>query len=206
MLEPLIKRVLISVTDKTGIVEFARALSEEFGAEIVSTGGTSQVLNEAGIPVKPIDDLTEFPEIMDGRVKTLHPRIHGALLARRDHPTHMSAAAKYGIKMINMVVVNLYNFEEAVAREGISFEEAIENIDIGGPAMLRSAAKNHLFVTVVTNPATYNDILAEMRECNGATTLATRTELAFEVFRLTSSYDSAIYDWLIKRLNESETQ
>jgi phosphoribosylaminoimidazolecarboxamide formyltransferase/IMP cyclohydrolase len=200
MSNPAIKRVLVSVTDKTGVAEFARALAQEFDVEIVSTGGTARALEDAGISVRPVDDLTGFPEMMDGRVKTLHPRIHGGLLARRDLSTHMAAASEHGIGMIDMVVVNLYAFEATVARTGVTFEEAIENIDIGGPSMLRSAAKNHASVTVVTSPAQYNDILAEMRANNGATTLATRKALALEVFRLTSAYDNAIYGWFASQL------
>ncbi len=137
-----VKRALVSVTDKSGVVEFCRALSEEFGVEIVSTGGTAKVLAEAGIAVRPIDDLTGFPEMMDGRVKTLHPKVHGALLARRDVPEHMAQAEEYGIELIDIVVVNLYAFEKTVAKADVTLEEAIENIDIGGPSMLRSAAKN----------------------------------------------------------------
>lgn len=202
MHNPVVKRVLISVTDKTGIVPFARTLVEEFDVEIVSTGGTARALEEAGIAVRPIDDLTGFPEMMDGRVKTLHPRVHGGLLARRDTPSHMEAAAEHGIGMIDMVVVNLYAFEATVAREGVTYEEAIENIDIGGPSMLRSAAKNHVSVAVVTNPASYDRILEELRTNSGATTLETRKELALEVFRLTSAYDNAIYGWLARQLEE----
>jgi phosphoribosylaminoimidazolecarboxamide formyltransferase/IMP cyclohydrolase len=202
---PLVKRVLISVTDKTGVVEFARALTQEFGVEIVSTGGTARALIEAGISVRPIDDLTGFPEMMDGRVKTLHPRVHGGLLARRDLPAHMEAAEEHGIGMIDMVVVNLYAFEATIAREGVTFEEAIENIDIGGPSMLRSAAKNHASVAVVTDPSSYDSILEELRENNGATTLETRQRLALEVFRLTSIYDSAIYSWLARQVPDKAT-
>jgi phosphoribosylaminoimidazolecarboxamide formyltransferase/IMP cyclohydrolase len=198
--DPRVRRVLISVTDKTGVVPFARALEQEFGAEIVSTGGTARALEEAGVKVRPIDDLTGFPEMMDGRVKTLHPRVHGGLLARRDLPSHMAAAAEHGIGMIDMVVVNLYAFEATIAREGVSFDEAIENIDIGGPSMLRSAAKNHVAVAVVTDPASYEAILAEMRGHDGATTLDTRRRLALEVFRLTSAYDNAIYSWLARQV------
>ena len=191
MENPKVKRVLISVTDKTGVVEFARALSEEFGAQIISTGGTARVIAEAGIPVTPIDDVTKFPEMMDGRVKTLHPLVHGGLLAKRDNESHMAQAAEHGIEMIDMVVVNLYAFEKTVA-SGADFDTCIENIDIGGPSMLRSAAKNHASVAVVTDPATYDDILAEMRANAGATTLATRRALALEVFRTTGAYDTAI--------------
>jgi phosphoribosylaminoimidazolecarboxamide formyltransferase/IMP cyclohydrolase len=205
MENPVVKRVLISVTDKTGVVPFARTLVEEFGAEIVSTGGTARALEEAGIAVRPIDDLTGFPEMMDGRDKTLHPRVHGGLLARRDTPSHMAAAAEQGIGMIDMVVVNLYAFEATVAKEGVTYEEAIENIDIGGPSMLRSAAKNHVSVAVVTNPANYDNILEELRANGGATTLETRKKLAFEVFRITSAYDNAIYNWLNVQLNSGST-
>ena len=191
-----VKRVLVSVTDKSGVVEFCRALHSEFGVEIVSTGGTARTLTEAGVPVRAIDDLTGFPEMMDGRVKTLHPRVHGGLLARRDVPEHMAAAAEHGIGMIDMVVVNLYAFEQTVAREGVTEEDAIENIDIGGPSMLRSAAKNFASVAVVTNPARYGEILDEMRANGGATTLETRRALATEVFRITSAYDSAMWMYL----------
>ena len=169
-----IKRALVSVTDKTGVVEFCRALSEEFGVEIVSTGGTAKALADAGVKVRPIDDLTGFPEMMDGRVKTLHPRVHGGLLARRDVPAHMAAAEEHGIGMIDLVCVNLYAFEATIAKEGVTEAEAIENIDIGGPSMLRSAAKNFASVTVVTDPACYDSVLAEMRANGGATTLETR--------------------------------
>lgn len=192
----VIKRALVSVTDKSGVAEFCRALSEEFGVEIVSTGGTAAALQEAGVPVRPIDDLTGFPEMMDGRVKTLHPRVHGGLLARRDVDEHMAAAAEHGIGLIDMVVVNLYAFEATVRREGVTEADAIENIDIGGPSMLRSAAKNFESVTVVTDPDCYDSVLAEMRENAGATTLETRRAFATEVFRTTSAYDSAIWMYL----------
>ena len=163
MADPKIKRVLMSVTDKTGVVDFARALHDEFGAEIISTGGTAKVIAEAGVPVTPIDEVTHFPEMMDGRVKTLHPMVHGGLLAKRDNPQHMAEAAEHGIQMIDMVVVNLYAFEKTV-ESGADFGTCIENIDIGGPSMLRSAAKNFESVAVVTDPESYDDILAEMRE------------------------------------------
>ncbi|NTW28121.1 MAG: bifunctional phosphoribosylaminoimidazolecarboxamide formyltransferase/IMP cyclohydrolase [Coriobacteriia bacterium] len=191
-----IKRALVSVTDKTGVVDFCRVLADEFGVEIVSTGGTAKALADAGVPVRPIDDLTGFPEMMDGRVKTLHPRVHGGLLARRDVPEHMAAAEKHGIGMIDLVCVNLYAFEATVAKPGVTLAEAIENIDIGGPSMLRSAAKNHASVTVVTSPADYDAILAEMRVNDGATTADTRAALATEVFRLTSHYDTQIWQYL----------
>lgn len=191
-----IKRALVSVTDKTGVAEFCKVLAEEFGVEIVSTGGTAAALQAAGVPVRPIDDLTGFPEMMDGRVKTLHPRVHGGLLARRDEPTHMAAAEEHGIGMIDLVVVNLYAFEETVAREGVTLEEAVENIDIGGPSMLRSAAKNFASVTVVTDPREYDAIIDEMRTSGGLVSFATRKRLATDVFRTTSAYDSAIWRYL----------
>jgi phosphoribosylaminoimidazolecarboxamide formyltransferase/IMP cyclohydrolase len=190
-----IRRALVSVTDKTGIVDFCAALVG-FGVEIVSTGGTAKALADAGVPVRPIDDLTGFPEMMDGRVKTLHPRVHGGLLARRDVPEHMAAAAEHGIGMIDMVVVNLYAFEATVAKEGVTLEDAIENIDIGGPSMLRSAAKNFASVTVVTEPGSYYSILEEMAANDGATTYKTRKSLATDVFRKTSAYDNAIFSYL----------
>ncbi len=196
MAHPPIRRALVSVTDKTGVVEFCRTLAEEFDVEIVSTGGTAKALADAGVPVRPIDDLTGFPEMMDGRVKTLHPKVHGGLLARRDKSAHLAAAEEHGIGMIDLVCVNLYAFEATVAREGVTEAEAIENIDIGGPAMLRSASKNFASVTVVTDPASYDDILAEMRANGGATTLETRRALATEVFRLTSHYDNQIWQYL----------
>ncbi|MDZ4654962.1 MAG: bifunctional phosphoribosylaminoimidazolecarboxamide formyltransferase/IMP cyclohydrolase [Coriobacteriia bacterium] len=191
-----VKRVLVSVTDKTGIVDFVKVLAEEFGVEIVSTGGTAKVLAEAGITVRPIDDLTGFPEMMDGRVKTLHPKVHGALLARRDVEEHMAQVEEHGIELIDMVVVNLYAFEQTVAKPGVTLEEAIENIDIGGPSMLRSAAKNFDAVAVVTNPGIYGGIIEELRANDGATTLETRKALAVEVFRKTSAYDAAIFKFL----------
>ena len=199
---PQVKRVLMSVTDKTGIVEFARALHDEFGATIISTGGTARVIAEAGVDVVPIDDVTGFPEMMDGRVKTLHPVVHGGLLAKRDNPEHMAQAAAHGIEMIDMVVVNLYAFEKTVA-SGAEFGTCIENIDIGGPSMLRSAAKNFASVAVVTDPASYDDILAEMRANGGATTYDTRAKLALRVFQTTNAYDGAIAKWLEGQLSEA---
>ncbi len=193
-----IRRALVSVTDKTGIVDFCAALVG-FGVEIVSTGGTAKALSDAGVPVRPIDDLTGFPEMMDGRVKTLHPRVHGGLLARRDVPAHMAAAEEHGIGMIDMVVVNLYAFESTVAKEGVTLETAIENIDIGGPSMLRSAAKNFEAVTVVTHPECYYSILEEMAANDGATLYQTRKALGIDVFRKTSAYDNAIFSWLSRQ-------
>ena len=177
--DPQIRRALISVTDKTGVADFARALADEFGVEIVSTGGTAKALEEAGVKVRPIEDFTGFPEMMDGRVKTLHPKVHGALLARRDSEQHMAEVAEHGIELIDLVVVNLYEFEKTVANPDVTFADAIEHIDIGGPSMLRSAAKNADSVTVVIDPDDYEAVLAEMRENNGATTLATRRCLQY---------------------------
>ena len=200
MADQKIKRAIISLTDKSGIEDFARALVDEFGVEIISTGGTAKVLEEAGVPVTPIEDYTGFPEMMDGRVKTLHPKVHGGLLARRDLESHMKDAADNGIGMIDMVVVNLYAFEATINKPGVEYQDAIEHIDIGGPSMLRSAAKNHASVTVVTDPASYDAILDEMRANDGATTLETRKKLALEVFRTTSYYDNAIYTWMYSQI------
>lgn len=181
-----VSRALISVTDKTGVVEFARALKEEFGVEIISTGGTAKALVDGGVPVTPIEEYTGFPEMMDGRVKTLHPKVHGGLLARRDSEQHMAEAVEHGIGMIDMVVVNLYEFEKTVANPDVTFADAIEHIDIGGPSMLRSAAKNADAVTVVSDPADYETVLAEMRANDGATTLETRRRLQVKVYTTTA--------------------
>lgn len=194
--EGRIERALISVTDKTGIVEFAHALVENFGVEVISTGGTAKVLEEAGIPVTPIEEFTGFPEMMDGRVKTLHPKVHGGLLARRDSRKHMAEAEEHGIQMIDLVCVNLYEFEKTVAQPDVTFEDAIEHIDIGGPSMLRSAAKNNDSVTVVCDPADYDAILEEMHVHGGATTKNTRRRLAAKVYTRTAAYDTAISMWL----------
>ena len=200
-----ISRALISVTDKTGIVEFARSLSQDFGVEIISTGGTARVLEEAGVPVTPIEEFTGFPEMMDGRVKTLHPKVHGGLLARRDSERHMAEAAEHGIQMIDLVVVNLYEFEKTVAAPDVTFEDAIEHIDIGGPSMLRSAAKNNDSVAVVCDPADYASVLAEMDAHAGATTLGTRRRLAAKAYTRTASYDTAISTWLNSYLAAERT-
>ncbi len=194
--EGRIERALISVTDKTGIVEFAHALVENFGVEVISTGGTAKVLEEAGIPVTTIEEFTGFPEMMDGRVKTLHPKVHGGLLARRDSKKHMAEAEEHGIQMIDLVCVNLYEFEKTVAQPDVTFEDAIEHIDIGGPSMLRSAAKNNDSVTVVCDPADYDAILEEMHVHGGATTKNTRRRLAAKVYTRTAAYDTAISMWL----------
>ena len=192
----VIKRALISVTNKTGIVEFAQALEAEFGVEIISTGGTARVLKEAGVKVIPIETYTGFPEMMDGRVKTLHPRVHGGLLCRRDNCDHLADAQAHDIGMIDLVCVNLYEFEKTVEDPHVTFADAIEHIDIGGPSMLRSAAKNNDFVTVVSDPADYSAVLTEMRENGGATTRDTRRRLALKVFQTTAAYDGAIAAYL----------
>ena len=199
-----VARALISVTDKTGVVDFARALVEDFGVEIVSTGGTAKAIEDAGIPVRPIEDFTGFPEMMDGRVKTLHPKVHGALLGRRDSAEHMAQAAEHGIELIDLVVVNLYEFEKTVAAPDVTFVDAIEHIDIGGPSMLRSAAKNADSVTVVSDPADYERVLAEMRANDGATTLATRRALQLKVYQTTAAYDTAIAAWLGEQAKAAE--
>jgi len=190
-----IQRALISVTNKSGVVEFAKALSD-LGVEIVSTGGTARVMREGGVPVKDVSELTGFPEMMNGRVKTLHPKIHGGILAIRDNPEHAREMKENDIPAIDMVVVNLYPFEETVAKPDVTLEEAIENIDIGGPTLLRSSAKNFRYVTVVTDPNDYDLVLKEMQENNGKTTLKTRFRLARKVFVLTSRYDKAISEYL----------
>jgi len=192
-----IKRAIISVTDKTGIVNFARGLSM-FKVEILSTGGTAKALRQDGATVTDISDYTEFPEMMDGRVKTLHPKVHGGLLGLRDNPDHVKVMAEHGIKNIDLVVVNLYQFEKTIAKKGVTLKEAIENIDIGGPSMLRSAAKNFKDVTVVIDPDDYYDVIDEMNNFNGETTLRTRFQLAKKVFRLTHEYDGAISQYLEK--------
>ena len=199
-----IARALISVTDKTGVVDFARTLVDEFGVEIVSTGGTAKAIEDAGVPVTPIEEFTGYPEMMDGRVKTLHPKVHGALLARRDSEQHMSEAAAHGIELIDLVVVNLYEFEKTVAKPDVTFADAIEHIDIGGPSMLRSAAKNNASVTVVCDPADYAKVLDEMRVHDGATTLGTRRKFAAKVYTRTAAYDTAISTWLNSYLSGDE--
>jgi len=190
-----IETAIISVTDKAGVVEFAQSLSK-FGVSILSTGGTAKVLREGGVSVTDISDYTGFPEMMDGRVKTLHPKVHGGLLGLRDNPEHVRMMNEHGIKPIDMIVVNLYQFEKTVAKEGVTLEDAIENIDIGGPSMLRSSAKNFRDVTVVVDPADYEVVLKEMETTGGETTLKTRFRLAKKVFQLTHQYDGAISRYL----------
>jgi phosphoribosylaminoimidazolecarboxamide formyltransferase/IMP cyclohydrolase len=186
-----IRRALISVSDKTGIVDFARAL-KDFGVEIISTGGTAKALRDAGIEVRDVSDVTGFPEMMDGRVKTLHPKIHGALLGVRDNPEHEAAMSKHGIEPIDMVVINLYPFQETIKRNGVTLDEAIEQIDIGGPAMIRSAAKNFKDVAVVVSPYFYAEIVDGLAANQGALPLSTRVRLSTQAFFCTADYDRSI--------------
>jgi phosphoribosylaminoimidazolecarboxamide formyltransferase / IMP cyclohydrolase len=198
--KPTIRRALISVSDKSGVADFARALAAR-GVELISTGGTAKALKAAGLTVRDVSELTGFPEMMDGRVKTLHPAVHGGLLALRDHTDHARAMEAHGIGGIDLLAINLYPFEATVAR-GTSFDEAIENIDIGGPAMIRAAAKNHGWVTVVVDPADYPRVLAEMEAGGGATTPDTRRALAAKAFARTAVYDAAIAGWFAAELGE----
>jgi phosphoribosylaminoimidazolecarboxamide formyltransferase/IMP cyclohydrolase len=193
MAEGVIKRALLSVSDKSGLADLGRELAAR-GVELVSTGGTAKALREAGLAVKDVSDLTGFPEMMDGRVKTLHPTVHGGLLALRDNPEHVAAMEAHGIGAIDLVVVNLYPFEATVAK-GAARADVIENIDIGGPSMVRSAAKNHGFVTILTDPADYATLVAEMDANGGATTQAFRTRMAGKAYARTAAYDSAIASW-----------
>src|SRR3954462_14880175 len=188
----MIKQALISVSDKTGVLDFAKALSA-MGINILSTGGTAKLLQDNGVPVTEVADYTGFPEMLDGRVKTLHPKVQGGILARRDLPEHVAKLEEHGIPQIDMVVVNLYPFQQTVAKEQCSLEDAIENIDIGGPAMLRSAAKNHRDVVVVCDPADYARVLAEMKD---GVAYDTRFMLAKKVFAHTAQYDGAITNYL----------
>ena len=190
-----IRRALLSVSDKTGLVEFARHL-RRLGVEILSTGGTAKTLREAGVEVRDVADITGFPEMMDGRIKTLHPRIHGALLAVRDNEEHMRAASEHGIELIDLVVINLYPFEQTIAREGVTLEEAVEQIDIGGPAMVRSSAKNFRDVAVVVSPEDYAGLSEELERNGGALSLPTRARLARNAFRRTAMYDLTISAYL----------
>ncbi|HEX7392429.1 MAG TPA: bifunctional phosphoribosylaminoimidazolecarboxamide formyltransferase/IMP cyclohydrolase [Thermoplasmata archaeon] len=198
-----VKRALVSVSDKTGLVEFSKGLSE-LGIEIMSTGGTMSALEKAGVPVIGVSEVTKFPEMLDGRVKTLHPAIHGGILAMRTREEHMEAIKKHGIEPIDMVVVNLYPFESTVAKPDVKLEDAIENIDIGGPSMIRSAAKNHASVAVVTNPTQYEPVLKELRESDSHLSEETRKKLALDAFRSTARYDAAISQYLGKKLSPGE--
>ena len=193
-----IQRALLSVSDKRGIVDFARGLAE-LGVEIVSTGGTASALAEAGLEVRAIDDFTGFPEIMDGRVKTLHPKLYAGLLAVRDNADHMQAAENNDIEFVDLVCVNLYPFERTAAKRGVSESEVIENIDIGGPTMLRAAAKNHAYAAVVVKPESYDAVLEELRDAGGTLSMPTRESLAAEAFAYTARYDTAIARWFAEK-------
>jgi phosphoribosylaminoimidazolecarboxamide formyltransferase/IMP cyclohydrolase len=193
-----ISRALMSVTDKSGLAEFAKFLAG-YQVEILSTGGTAKLLRDNGVPVVEVSEFTGFPEMLDGRVKTLHPKIHGGILGRRDLASHQEQMAAHGIEPIDLVVVNLYQFEQAIAKPGCTLEDAIENIDIGGPTLLRASAKNYQAVTVVVDPADYPQIMAEMKLNKGATTIGTRFNLARKVFKLTHEYDGAIYRYLAEK-------
>ncbi len=200
-----ITRALISVSDKTGVVEFAKTLAE-FGVQIVSTGGTAKSLREAGLAVTEVSDITGFPEMMNGRVKTLHPKIHGAFLALRDNDEHLAAMQTHSIEPIDLVVINLYPFEETIAKEGVSLAEAVENIDIGGPAMIRSASKNWRDVAVVTDSRLYEGIARELGDNDGALSLETRQRLATLAYTRTASYDLAISSYLAQQLSNSDLE
>jgi phosphoribosylaminoimidazolecarboxamide formyltransferase / IMP cyclohydrolase len=193
-----VRRALLSVSDKTGIVDFARGLAG-LGVELVSTGGTAKELAAAGLEVRAIDDLTGFPEIMDGRVKTLHPKLHAGLLAVRSDPEHVAAMAEHGAEPIDLVCVNLYPFERTAARRGVSDAEVIENIDVGGPTMIRASAKNHAFVAVVVKPEAYDAVLEELRAGDGLLSMDTREALAADAFAYTARYDTAIARWFAER-------
>src|SRR3954471_21669738 len=193
-----IERALLSVFDKRGLVDFARALLE-LGVELVSTGGTARELRDAGIEVRQIEDLTGFPEILDGRVKTLHPAIHAGLLAKRSNEDHRATLAEHGIAPIDLVCVNLYPFERVSARRGVSDEEVVENIDVGGPTMIRAAAKNHAHVAVVVRPESYDAVIEELNEFGGRLSAQTRESLATEAFGATARYDAAISRWFAER-------
>jgi phosphoribosylaminoimidazolecarboxamide formyltransferase/IMP cyclohydrolase len=190
-----VKRAIISVSDKSGVVELARELAD-MKVEILSTGGTARTLRESNIEIMDVSDYTGFPEMLDGRVKTLHPKIHGGILGQREKPDHVTTMAQHGIEPIDMVVVNLYPFEATVAKPNCTLEDAIENIDIGGPTMIRSAAKNYRDVVVVVDPADYEGLIAEMRKNDGRISAPTRFRLAKKVFHMTARYDTAITNYL----------
>jgi phosphoribosylaminoimidazolecarboxamide formyltransferase/IMP cyclohydrolase len=196
----MLRTALLSVSDKADLVPFARTL-HELGVTLISTGGTRAALTEADLPTVGIETVTGFPEMMDGRVKTLHPKVHGGLLAVRDNDDHAAALRNHDITPIDLVCVNLYPFEATVAKDGVSDPEAIEQIDIGGPAMIRSAAKNHRFVTVITDAGQYDAVINDLDhpDNDGDTTLATRRRLAAAAFRRTSAYDTAIAAWMSER-------
>lgn len=193
-----VRRALLSVSDKTDLIPFARALSRR-GVVLISTGGTARALEEAGLPVRRVAEITGFPEILDGRVKTLHPAVHAGLLARRDLPDHLAALHEHGIEPIDLVCINLYPFAHTIRREGVTAAEAIENIDIGGPAMIRSAAKNHEFTVVVTAPNQYDRVVNELERHNGSTSRQMRSDLAAAAFSRTAEYDAMIAAWMNRR-------
>jgi len=195
---PKIQRAIISLSDKSGIQEFAKEL-QAFNVEILSTGGTAKVLRESGLKITDISEYTGFPEMLDGRVKTLHPKVHGGLLGIRGNPEHVKKMNEHGIQPIDMVVINLYPFEATVAKPNCTLEEAIENIDIGGPSMLRAGAKNYPYVTVIVDPANYRPILAEMKQSGGVVSKETNFRLAKKVYQLTARYDKAISEYLEKK-------
>ncbi|MEO1280815.1 MAG: bifunctional phosphoribosylaminoimidazolecarboxamide formyltransferase/IMP cyclohydrolase, partial [Pseudomonadota bacterium] len=194
-----VARALISVSDKSGLIPFAQTLHDH-GVMLISTGGTRAAIADAGLPVEDVADVTGFPEMMDGRLKTLHPRVHGGLLAIREDATHMASAKEHGIDAIDLLVVNLYPFEATVAA-GKPFEDCIENIDIGGPAMIRAAAKNHGAVAVVVDPSDYTVVLEELAKNDGATSLSVRRSLAAKAYAKTASYDAAISTWFLAETN-----
>src|SRR5690606_6491239 len=177
-----IRRALISVSDKTGLDAFATSLVNEFGVQLISTGGTAKYLRDLGLKVVDVSEVTGFPEMMDGRVKTLHPKVHGGLLALRDNPEHAAAMKEHGIEAIDLVCINLYPFEQTIQKKGVTLEEAIENIDIGGPSMVRSASKNHGYVTVVTSASQYDEVVVELRKLGGKTSPEMRMKLAARAF------------------------
>src|SRR5688572_7124643 len=191
-----VRRALLSVSDKTGLADFAHALSRAFNVELISTGGTAKFLRDLGLPVTDVSQVTGFPEMMDGRVKTLHPSIHGALLALRDNAEHVAAMKQHGISPIDLVCINLYPFKQTIEKPGVTFAEAIENIDIGGPSMIRSAAKNHRFVLVVTSPERYEKVLGDLREHKGHSCGTHRLKQAQRAFAHTAEYDSLIANYL----------
>jgi phosphoribosylaminoimidazolecarboxamide formyltransferase / IMP cyclohydrolase len=195
-----VRRALLSVSDKTGLAEFARALHEEFKVELISTGGTARFLRDLGLPVTDVAQVTGFPEMMDGRVKTLHPKIHGGLLALRDHPDHLQSMREHGIQPIDLVCINLYPFRQTIERPGVTFDEAIENIDIGGPSMIRSAAKNHRFVLVVTSPERYDKVLGDLRQHAGSSCGKHRLKQAQRAFAHTAEYDALIAEYLARQI------
>src|SRR5882757_3879376 len=197
-----VKRAVLSVSDKTGLAEFATSLNKEFGIELISTGGTAKFLRDLGLPVTDVAQVTGFPEMMDGRVKTLHPKIHGGLLALRDNAEHVKAMTEHGIQPIDLVCINLYPFKQTIEKPGVTFEEAIENIDIGGPSMIRSAAKNHRFVLVVTSPERYEKVLGDLREHSGSCCGKHRLKQAQRAFAHTAEYDEKIAEYLANEVSK----